>query len=363
MHASKNPEARPSSSLTGRAGCPQPVANASDCQLGVDKSEPSHSTDLAIRVNSRDPQTTTITVHDYDLAGTLASGQAFRWWPVGTAWEGIVAGRWVRLQQEGGVIRAETSEPQRDWHWLRDYLQLDVDLSAVVATFPDDAPMRASVAACRGLRLLRQEPWECLVSFICSSTKQIVQIRQIIALLCECFGEPVPLAADVRRLHLSSKLQTLDTVPDSQSEPPYVGCYIERAFPTAARLAACSETELRTCKMGFRAPYILSAAKAVASGQLDLTSLHALPTSEARAALMSLHGVGRKIADCVLLFAYGKQDAFPVDVWVRRALTDLYFPRRRPSARRLEHFANTHFGPNAGYAQQYLFHYVRTKRG
>lgn len=268
-------------------------------------------------------------IRDYDLAATLASGQAFRWRPVGEAWEGVVAGRWVRLRQVGDELHAETTEPQSDWEWLREFLQLDVDLAAVVATFPDDEPMRASVAACRGLRLLRQEPWETLVSFICSSTKQIVQIQQIIGLLCERFGEAVPGG---------------------------------RAFPTAARLADAAESELRGCKMGFRAPFVLAAAKAVASGELDLAHLHALPTTEARAALMGLHGVGRKIADCVLLFAYGKQDAFPVDVWVRRALTELYFPRRRPSAKRLERFANTHFGPNAGYAQQYLFHYVRTLR-
>lgn len=268
-------------------------------------------------------------VRDYDLAATLASGQAFRWRPVGEAWEGVVAGRWVRLRQVGDELLAETIEPQPDWEWLREFLQLDVDLAAVVATFPDDEPMRASVAACRGLRLLRQEPWETLVSFICSSTKQIVQIQQIIALLCERFGEAIPGG---------------------------------RAFPTAVRLANATESELRGCKMGFRAPFVLAAAKAVASGELDLAHLHALPTTEARAALMGLHGVGRKIADCVLLFAYGKQDAFPVDVWVRRALTELYFPRRRPSAKRLERFANTHFGPNAGYAQQYLFHYVRTLR-
>lgn len=268
-------------------------------------------------------------VRDYDLAATLASGQAFRWRLVGEAWEGVVAGRWVRLRQVGDELHADTIEPQPDWEWLREFLQLDVDLAAVVATFPDDEPMRASVAACRGLRLLRQEPWETLVSFICSSTKQIVQIQQIIALLCERFGEAVPGG---------------------------------RAFPTAARLAEATESELRGCKMGFRAPFVMAAAKAVASGELDLAHLHALPTTEARAALMGLHGVGRKIADCVLLFAYGKQDAFPVDVWVRRALTELYFPRRRPSAKRLERFANTHFGPNAGYAQQYLFHYVRTLR-
>ena len=285
----------------------------------------------SLRVFSRGSRATNASfpVRDYDLAATLASGQAFRWRPVGEAWEGVVAGRWVRLRQVGDELHAETIEPQPDWEWLREFLQLDVDLAAVVATFPDDEPMRASVAACRGLRLLRQEPWETLVSFICSSTKQIVQIQQIIALLCERFGEAVPGG---------------------------------RAFPTAARLADATESELRGCKMGFRAPFVLAAAKAVASGELDLAHLHALPTTEARAALMGLHGVGRKIADCVLLFAYGKQDAFPVDVWVRRALTELYFPRRRPSAKRLERFANTHFGPNAGYAQQYLFHYVRTLR-
>jgi N-glycosylase/DNA lyase len=268
-------------------------------------------------------------VRDYDLAATLASGQAFRWRPGGESWEGVVAGRWVRLSQVSDELHAETIEPQPDWDWLREFLQLDVDLAAVFATFPDDEPMRASVAACRGLRLLRQEPWETLVTFICSSTKQIVQIQQIIALLCDRFGEAIPGG---------------------------------RSFPTAARLAASTESELRGCKMGFRAPFVRAAAKAVASGQLDLAKLHSLPTTEARAALVSLHGVGRKIADCVLLFAYGKQDAFPVDVWVRRALTELYFPRRRPGARRLERFANRHFGPNAGYAQQYLFHYVRTLR-
>ncbi|MBI5801353.1 MAG: DNA-3-methyladenine glycosylase 2 family protein [Verrucomicrobia bacterium] len=308
-------------------------------------------------------------VRDYDLAATLGSGQAFRWRLVGDAWEGIISGHHFRLRQTPAAITAEllgsTSTPatpelthgtrntEHASALLRHLLQLDADLPAILATFPDDKPMRAAVAACRGLRLLRQEPWECLVSFICSSTKQIVQIQQIIALLCERFGEPIPVGDDVRSLKLT---------PEKQSETPHVVTYEGFAFPTAARLAACSEAELRTCKMGFRAPYILAAAKAVASGALDLSHLHNLPTAEARAALMNLHGVGRKIADCVLLFAYGKQDAFPVDVWVRRALTEMYFPRRRPSEKRLERFANTHFGPNAGYAQQYLFHYVRVKK-
>ena len=302
---------------------------------------------------------------DYDLPATLASGQAFRWRPVGDAWEGIISGHHFRLRQTPTDISAEllgACGPATAPDLLRHFLQLDADLPAILATFPDDPPMRAAVAACRGLRLLRQEPWECLVSFICSSTKQIVQIQQIIALLCARFGEPIPVGDDRRSLPPVPSRQPPDPIPDSQSETPHVVTHERFAFPTAARLAACSEAELRTCKMGFRAPYILAAAKAVASGALVLSHLHALPTTDARAALLRLHGVGRKIADCVLLFAYGKQDAFPVDVWVRRALTELYFPRRRPSEQRLEHFANTHFGPNAGYAQQYLFHYVRVKK-
>jgi len=113
--------------------------------------------------------------------------------------------------------------------------------------------------------------------------------------------------------------------------------------------------------MGFRAPSLLAAARQIAEGKLDLEKVRSLPLPEARAELMKLRGVGGKIADCVLLFAYGFDSAFPVDVWVERALQQLYFPRRRASEKRLRNFAATHFGPHAGYAQQYLFHYMRTK--
>jgi N-glycosylase/DNA lyase len=133
------------------------------------------------------------------------------------------------------------------------------------------------------------------------------------------------------------------------------------SFPTPQRIAAATETELRACKMGFRAPYLLAAARWVVEGKLDLERLRHLTLTEARAELITLRGVGAKIANCVLLFAYGFDGAFPVDVWVERALRELYFPRRRIGDKRLRHFAATHFGPHAGYAQQYLFHYVRTK--
>ena len=273
-------------------------------------------------------------VRDYDLAATLTSGQAFRWRLYDGWWEGVVAGRWVRLQSRDHGIAAETAVPQDTWSWLEDYLQIHVDLNSILLSFPDDEPMRTSVTACRGLRLLRQEPWECLAGFICSSTKQIVQIQQIIALLCERFGSPIATPSGHRPVH---------------------------SFPSVERVANTSEAELRACKMGFRAPNLLVAARQIADGKLDLSSLRTLGVHEARSRLTALPGVGPKIANCVLLFAYGFQQAFPVDVWVMKALRNLYFPKRRPSCTRLRHFVDTHFGPNAGYAQQYLFHYMRLK--
>jgi len=293
-------------------------------------------------------------VSNYNLAATLDSGQAFRWTQQGESWVGAIGRHWVKLtlsnnsgvggaSEASHLLMAETCGPVSDWNWLTDYLQLELDLNAVLQTFPADEPMKAAVAACHGLRLLRQDPWECLASFVLSSTKQIVQIRQIVAALCERFGEPL-------------------TVPS--------GFAPSASFPSAARLAEVPESELRACKMGFRAPYLLETARLVASGKFDLgilrpevRSLQAAGTcslQEARARLMELPGVGRKIADCVLLFAGGFQSAFPVDVWVMKALRHLYFPRRRPTTKRLHAFAASHFGPNAGYAQQYLFHYVRT---
>ena len=319
-------------------------------------------------------------VTNYALEETLASGQAFRWRALDGAWEGVVAGRWVRLRADPAGIHVTTTpergRPAREntprpthslpssvnpaasplhaavaaWPTppergrlarentpsLTHYLQTDVNLARILATFPDDEPMRAAVAACPGLRLLRQDPWECLASFILSSTKQIVQIQQIVALLCERFGEPL-------------------AVPNGHA-PVF-------NFPSPQQLAARDEAALRACKMGFRAPYLLGTARLVSDGTVDLARIGTLAVAAAREELLRCPGVGRKIADCVLLFAYGFQDAFPVDVWVRKALQQLYFPRRHASAKRIERFAATHFGPNAGYAQQYLFHYMRTRVG
>ncbi|HTV41361.1 MAG TPA: DNA glycosylase [Candidatus Sulfotelmatobacter sp.] len=276
-------------------------------------------------------------VKDYDLAATLNSGQVFRWRKQGESWLGVIGNNHVRLRQAADGIIAETDAEIDNWDWLREFLQTDIDLEKILETFPDDEPMNRAVTACRGLRILRQDPWECLASFILSSTKQIAQIRQIVARLCGCYGEEIPAAKF--------------SAPDHPD--------LSRAFPSAERIAGLTEKELRNCRMGFRAPHLLAAARHIAEGRLDLKALRPVTYQEARRELMKLHGVGEKIADCVLLFAYGFDSAFPVDVWVERALQTLYFPRRRATEKKLLSFAATHFGPHAGYAQQYLFHYIR----
>lgn len=271
---------------------------------------------------------------DYDLDETLSSGQVFRWTKADEDWTGVVGRRWVCLRQRGDLIHARTATPQTDWSWLEDYLQLRVKLDAVLAAFPPDPYLGEAVGACRGLRLLRQDPWECLASFILSSSKQIVQIRQIVETLSSRFGLSLPVPA---------------------------GNAAAFAFPSASQLAAVTETGLRDCKMGFRAPYLLAIARLVCAGICDLDRLRRLSLDQARSELLRLPGVGEKIADCVLLFAYGFPTAFPVDVWVMRALRKFYFRGRRIRPARLRGFIPAYFGPQAGYAQQYLFHYVRTR--
>jgi N-glycosylase/DNA lyase len=271
----------------------------------------------------------------YNLGLTLDSGQAFRWNRQGAGWEGIIFDRWVRLEQAPTGIQAETFSPVSDWKWLKDYLQIETDFEAVLKTFPCDEPMMKALGACGGLRLLRQEPWETLASFICSSTKQIVQIRQMVRELSLRFGNRV-----------AAPNHSIDSY----------------SFPKVERIAAATEQSLRECKLGFRAGYLQKTAQQIIDQDLDLASLKNMPVEKAREILMNFHGVGRKIADCVLLFGYGFQEAFPVDVWITKALKELYFPKGRPSQKRLLKFSKTHFGPNSGYAQQYLFHYMRVTR-
>ena len=217
---------------------------------------------------------------------------------------------------------------------LQSYFRLDDDLAAIYAEISRDSRVATMVARYPGLRLLRLEPWECVISFICSANSNIPRIHQNIEKLAETFGDPVGMDGQVRH-----------------------------AFPTPVQLARSGEAKLRELGLGFRAPYVAAAARLVAEGRLDLDGLIGMPYPEAKARLMECPGIGPKIADCIAVFSLEKLEAFPIDVWVRRALAEWYFPdRKRPTDRVLLEWAQNHFGRYGGYSQQYLFHGRRLER-
>ncbi len=282
------------------------------------------------------PRTFRLRAPAYDIDATLSSGQAFRWRAAGSVWTGVIRDRWVQLRSVANAIEARTVAGAEDRSMLAAYLQTAVDQNVILATFPQDPVLAEAVRAAPGLRILRQDPWECLASFLLSSTKQIVQIRQIIETLCQRLGPPLLTPAGFPAAH---------------------------GFPSAARVAEAGERLLRACRTGFRAPYLLATARAVAAGQFSLAALGLLPLPAARIRIQELPGVGPKIADCVLLFAYGRTEAFPIDVWIERVLRQGYFAGREVPRRALLDFAAAHFGVHAGHAQQFLFHWARLRAG
>jgi N-glycosylase/DNA lyase len=279
---------------------------------------------------------------DFDLAMTLDSGQVFHWEKIGDGFVGAIADYAVYVEQDGDVLKAKmeggapATPGSRGFappvaELVKHYFALDHPLAAICASFPNDPAMSAARPFCRGLRIVRQPKWECLATFICSSMKQVAHIRQISKALRERFGVP----------------RNIDR-------------HVAHAFPSARRLAQSSERELRKCGLGYRAKNLLATARLVGSGEADLDAWSALSDADFRARLCSLPGVGPKIANCVMLFAYERLRAFPIDVWIKRVLREKYFPRKQATtAQELREFSETYFGEHGGYAQQYLFHYAR----
>ncbi len=268
--------------------------------------------------------------YPFDLGATLQSGQVFHWHPHQDGWAGLIGDVPVWIAQPSPQLLLVT--PGRA-ALVSHYLGLDHDLPALAATFPpDDLPLRRAMDWCPGLRLIRQPPWECLATFITSSLKQVPHIRKISLTLRHRFGQPRPAP----------------------------GLPLQAAYPSPQALAAAGEAALRSCGLGYRAPFLHRTASAIAHGHFNLDAIASLPDPQARAALCQLHGVGEKIANCALLFGWQRLAAFPVDVWVERVLRQLYFPHQpETTARTLRDFARSHFGPAGGYAQQFLFHYAR----
>jgi N-glycosylase/DNA lyase len=281
---------------------------------------------------------------DFDLAMTLDSGQVFHWQKVGRRFVGMIGNLPVFVEQRGNVLCAEVASASKgnsgkcagDAHaMIAHYFALDHPLAEICASFPDDPAMNAARLFCRGLRIIRQPKWECLATFICSSMKQVAHIRQISMALRQRFG--------------------------TSRE---VSNHVVYTFPPVQRIARATENDLRECALGYRAKNLLATARLVSSGECDLESWSALSDPDLREKFCALPGVGMKVANCVMLFAYERLRAFPIDVWIERVLKQKYFSRKKKVTElRLREFAETYFGEHGGYAQQYLFHHARRARG
>jgi N-glycosylase/DNA lyase len=287
---------------------------------------------------------TEISAADFNLALTLDSGQVFHWDKVGRGFVGMIGNSAVYIEQDGNALLAKMASAssgsrlnrgQDAYATIANYFALDHPLADICASFPNDPIMNEARDFCRGLRIIRQPKWECLATFICSSMKQVAHIRQISLALRRRFGE--------RRK---------------------IGNRFAYTFPPARRIACASENDLRECALGYRARNLLMTARLVSSGKAGLKAWSVLPDADLREKLCALPGVGMKVANCVMLFAYERRRAFPIDVWIERVLKQHYFPRRKKVTElRLREFAETYFGEHGGYAQQYLFHHARRARG
>jgi len=263
-------------------------------------------------------------IYDFNLKDTFECGQCFRWEEQENgAYIGVVGAYVIEISGKDCEFEIKNCE---DTEFIEKYFDLKRDYGAIKRQLCADDIMKTAVANGGGIRILMQDPWEALVSFIISANNNIPRIKKIIGKLCENFGD---------KIEYNGK--------------------IYYTFPTAERISKLSLSDIEVIKSGFRDKYILDAAKKVASGEIDLSKVFEMNTPCAREYLKNIKGVGNKVADCVLLFAYGKFDAFPKDVWIKRLLFELY----NVEEKEIDVFVNERFGEFSGFAQQYLFYYGR----
>lgn len=257
---------------------------------------------------------------EFDLPQTLDCGQAFRWRPTpedSETWCGAAYGRYLTLRRVGNQLELDCSQGDMDSVW-RDYFDLSEDYARIRGELSGLSPVLKEAAEfAPGIRILRQEPWEALCSFIMSQNNNISRIKGLVNNFCRMFGGQIPGTG-------------------------------MRSFPGPETVAALSLEELEPLRSGYRAPYILDAARKVVEGEIDLQRIVREPTGYGREELRKIKGVGPKVAECALLYGFHKTECFPMDVWMKRAMAQL-----------LPGMAPEDFGPNAGLAQQYIFHYSR----
>lgn len=272
------------------------------------------------------------------LVHTLENGQCFRWEKLSEGhYVGIAHAQVIEIQSvaQGTLLWPMTQESYegifRHYFGFEEGRQERQDALA-----EKDEHLKAAHAYCRGMALLRQDPWETLISFLLSQNNHVKRIRSLIGTLASNYGREIAYHGETQDL-------------------------LERrffAFPSAQELSAASEEDLRALGLGYRAKYVADAVRKMCSGELALERLRDLPEEAARKELRRIHGIGEKVAACVLLFGYGFERAAPVDVWVARAIDQFYRDKMKGYSSR-ELFLKDYFGKDAGLAQQMLFHTLR----
>jgi N-glycosylase/DNA lyase len=280
----------------------------------------------------------------FDLDFSLCCGQVFRWRKINGWWYGVVGEHVIKIRQCGAQLEFENIHRE----FVQNYFGLNDDLAKIKSCVGKDDYIRSALQRFEGLRIVRQLPWECLISFICATYKNIAAIELMLKKLSIKYGE--------KQVFDSLEFYT---------------------FPTIDRLANASENGLQECGLGYRAKYVQKTARKILDETINLEDLKTLPYLEGRKVLLEFSGVGFKVADCVLLFSLEKMEAFPVDVWVKRVILTHYTNQlpaetvkkmqNRSSLTNNEYqkigdFARSYFGQYAGYAQEYLFHFERTQR-
>jgi len=296
-----------------------------------------------------------------DLNHTLLSGQAFGWNEINGFWYGVAYGQVLKIKQDGDRLLWDASDVDNTHDLIRKYFKLDENLPKLLERFEDlDFFIQRAMTRFRGLRLLNQQPWECILSFLCSSHSNIKSINNMINNLSMKFGERIEFDG-----------MTFHTIPSPEA------------------LSQASANDLLSCKVGYRANYIKKVAHEVSEGTVDINALMALEYDGARSRLLTsdkghkiMKGVGPKVADCILLFSMEKNEAFPCDIWISRVVlanynhlldNDLLASLSRSIERKIPLSGGTYskigdvmrryFGPNAGYAQQYLYALIRQESG
>jgi len=286
-----------------------------------------------------------LSVTPFNLEHTLQCGQLFRWEKIGGYWYGVVREKVVKIKQSDDTLQFQIFPNETDLEFLRHYFRLDDDLPHILSQIKKDETIEKAIHLLYGLRIIRQEPWECLISYVCATYKNIPAIKKMIQTLSKMFGKKI----------------------EFENRSFYT-------FPSPSDLAKASLKEMKNCGLGFRANSVLETAKIVENGDFDLEALRRMDYEKAKYELLSLPGVGNKVADCILLFSLEKLEAFPVDVWIKRIVLEFYsksfsleFVEKVSEKNslaaneylKISEFGRKYFGTYAGYAQEYLFHWKR----